>query len=206
MTLLTWAKEVYTANTPVSPTLGAPRAWINALELLLASTATVSDAISRRAEAMQTIEEHIMTEYLEILDLFYELVTSEPTCIITLARNAEEWLGQGVPSVIIDALNRTGNSVAYLVNGRHIGRGTHCPSLRLVPQLRVLFKNQPLFQDTLSMLEQSLETKKVPPPSVPSVGDDVASREDQEQVAAYSERPLPYSAASTLRVTELPRH
>ncbi|KAF7792740.1 hypothetical protein EIP86_003838 [Pleurotus ostreatoroseus] len=199
--LLRWADDAFKMNKSISPTLGAPRVWINALEIIVASTATVADAIARRVTARpgETIDSGFLTRYLEQLKQLDELVEAEPACISTFALHGRGWLGQGVSSVIVHALNRIGESVLELVDNGLIDL-YHASHMRdHISRLCELFADEPLFQATFAKLQTTLDARKEEAPSTHSAKDDPTT-----PGVTYNE-PLSYSATPTLRVTETPR-
>ncbi|KAJ3557454.1 hypothetical protein NM688_g1466 [Phlebia brevispora] len=183
-TLLKWSKELYDNNRNMPRRLGAPNVWMNNLELLLASSATASDAISRRPKVLETGD--MLDRYLTLLKDLQNLIHSEPRRIAALVSHAEHWLGKGVPSISALALESIAKSIIILSQAGYLHRREDCPSVEVVKQLHALFDGEERFKPLLPQLEELSRSFKVPSPSDKSAADVVqVTKEDTELDLAY---------------------
>ncbi|KAJ3557455.1 hypothetical protein NM688_g1465 [Phlebia brevispora] len=193
-TLVTWSKELYDTNRDMDRQRGVPKVSIHDLEPLLASTATASDAISRRPKVLENGD--VFERYRDLLKDLGDLLASEPTRIAGLVSNAEDWPGKGVPPVIIPALKNIVQNLIALDEVGRLHRRKDGPATNLVRQLLQLFAREPWFQEFLPQLQALNGSFQARSPSIKSAVDVMQTPKGDTQ---------PELAYDNTRIEKIPR-
>ncbi|KAJ3557453.1 hypothetical protein NM688_g1467 [Phlebia brevispora] len=173
LTLLTFATDELSEHTPFNPG-SAEIDWTNGVDLILASSATALDALTRLTET--TVDEAVMSKSRQMLAGLGELVQAEHRRIRLMALHSEDWGARepAIPYVTVPALISLSHSIVSLARAGHVWQEASCPSRSVATALRdLVFEGLAILEEGVEILDQ---LKDIPSPKPQEVEISVSMR------------------------------